>query len=86
MTIGLQRIEEKSWEVTMSDGTNYKNQAHGLGFAPDAAKISIKPKDGTDTAGDTITCTTGATNIQIRAVNGPVGEDWVFEVQYVEGL
>jgi len=86
MTIGIRRIEEKSWETTISNGNTTGVTAHGLGFTPAAAKISVKPKDGTDLAGDTITVTTDATNVTLTAQVGPIGGDWVFEVQYVEGL
>lgn len=82
----VQRIEEKSWEITIANMALTGVQAHSLGFTPDAAKVSFKPKTGTDPGGATIVVTTDSTNITLTTNSPPFGGSWVFEVQYVEAV
>lgn len=85
MTVYVNGVSSRQFaeEVTISDGDQSGSVAHGLGYTPDVKKVHMKPKDGEDLGGDTVTVTTDATNITVNAVNGPFGEDWTFEVYYV---
>lgn len=78
-------ITKYSWDKNMARYATTAVQAHGLGAQPPAAEVHVKPKNGTDIAGDTITITTDGVNITIHALVGPFNPGgWNFWLSYDE--